>query len=142
MQVTAEITGQTACAPNTVAQAPDDTCTAQILNRYGRLLFRRALTEDELKNRLKLSNSQAKASKDFYAGLRYGLASLIQSPDFVFRKETAVSSDGKQYALEPFSRATRLSYLMWNTAPDEELLKAAENGGSPPLRASTSRLTG
>jgi hypothetical protein len=115
------------CAPKS-AKAPDDACTAQILNRYGRLLFRRALTGDELKSRVKLAASQAKASNDFYAGLRYGLASLIQAPDFVFRQETAVSSDGKQYALEPFSRATRLSYLMWNTAPDEELLKAAESG--------------
>jgi hypothetical protein len=128
VQVTAEnYRTKLPCAPKST-KAPDDACTAQILNRYGRLLFRRALTEDELKSRVKLAGSQAKASNDFYAGLRYGLASLIQAPDFVFRKETAVSSDGNQYALEPFSRATRLSYLMWNTAPDEELLKAAESG--------------
>ena len=115
------------CVPKS-AKAPDDACTAQVLNRYGMLLFRRDLTQDELKSRIKLSNVQAKAAGDFYAGLRYGLASLIQSPDFLFRKEIAVSGDGKQYALEPFSRATRLSYLMWNTTPDGELLKAAQSG--------------
>jgi Protein of unknown function (DUF1592)/Protein of unknown function (DUF1588)/Protein of unknown function (DUF1595)/Protein of unknown function (DUF1585)/Protein of unknown function (DUF1587) len=128
VQVTADkYRAKLPCAPKS-AKAPDDACTAQVLNRYGMLLFRRALTQDELKSRVKLSNSQAKAASDFYAGLRYGLASLIQSPDFLFRKEIAVSADGKQYALEPFSRATRLSYLMWNTAPDEELLKAAQSG--------------
>ena len=128
VQVTAEkYRPKLPCTPKS-AKAPDDACTAQVLNRYGMLLFRRALTPDELKSRIKLSNSQAKAANDFYAGLRYGLASLIQSPEFVFRKEVAVSGDGKQYALEPFSRATRLSYLMWNTAPDDELLKAAASG--------------
>jgi hypothetical protein len=115
------------CTPKS-AKAPDDACTAQVLSHYGMALFRRPLTQDDLKGRIKLANSQAKAANDFYAGLRYGLASLIQSPDFVFRKEVAVSSDGKQYALDPFSRATRLSYLMWNTTPDDELLKAAASG--------------
>ena len=115
------------CTPKS-AKAPDDACTTQVLSHYGMALFRRPLTQDDLKGRVKLANSQAKAANDFYAGLRYGLASLIQSPDFVFRKEVAVSSDGKQYALDPFSRATRLSYLMWNTTPDDELLKAAASG--------------
>src|SRR5882757_168988 len=127
-QVTAEkYRAKLPCTPKS-AKAPDDACTAQVLKRYGKLLFRRDLTQDEIKSRIKLSNSQAKAAGDFYAGLRYGLASLIQSPEFIFRKEIAVSSDGKQYALDPFSRATRLSYLMWNTAPDAELLQAAESG--------------
>ena len=127
-QVTAEkYRARLPCAPKAI-NAPDDSCAAQILGRYGKLLFRRPLEPDDLKSRIKLSNGQAKASKDFYTGLRYGLASLIQAPEFVFRKETAVSSDGTHYALEPFSRATRLSFLMWNTAPDEELLNAAASG--------------
>jgi len=115
------------CTPK-AAKAPDDACTAQVLNKYGRLLFRRPLTSDEVKNAVKLSNGLAKSSNDFYAGLRYGLASLIQAPDFIFRMETAMPAGNKQYALDPYSRATRLSYLMWNSTPDEELLQAAEKG--------------
>ena len=115
------------CAPKS-AKAPDDACTAQVLGKYGRLLFRRPLTSDEVRNAVKLSNGLAKSSNDFYAGLRYGLASLIQAPDFIFRMETATQAGDKQYALEPYSRATRLSYLMWNTTPDEELLQAAQKG--------------
>ena len=70
----------------------------------------------------------ATSQKDFYAGLRYGLASLLQSPNFLFRKEMAVPAADKDYTLDPYSRATRLSYLMWDTTPDAELLHAAQNG--------------
>jgi len=88
------------CTPK-AAKAPDDACTAQVLNKYGRLLFRRPLTSEEVKNAVKLSNGLAKSSNDFYAGLRYGLASLIQAPDFIFRMETAMPTGNKQYALDP-----------------------------------------
>jgi hypothetical protein len=115
------------CKPKS-DKAPDDACTGQVLNQYGRMLFRRPLSSDETKNAVKLSNGLAKSQNDFYAGLRYGLASLIQSPNFLFRMETAGPADNKQYALDPYSRATRLSYLMWNSTPDAELLQAAEKG--------------
>jgi hypothetical protein len=116
-----------ACKPKS-DKAPDDACSGQILSQYGRLLFRRPLTSDEVRRAVKLSNGLAKSQNDFYAGLRYGLASLIQAPDFIFRSELAVPAGNKQYALDPYSRATRLSYLMWNSAPDAELLRAAEAG--------------
>ena len=115
------------CAPKD-AKAPDDACTAQVLGYYGRMLYRRPLTQDEIKASVKLSNGLAKSQNDFYAGLRYGLASLLQSPDFVFRMENAVPAGNKQWTLDPYSRATRLSYLMWDSAPDAELLQAAEKG--------------
>ncbi len=134
VQVTAEkYRGKLPCAPKD-AKAPDDACTGQILSHYGMMLFRRPLTNDEIKSRVALSHSLADKQKDFYAGLRYGLASLLQASDFVFRKEMAVpAADKKTYTLEPFSRATRLSYLLWNTTPDPELLDAAQKGelGSP-----------
>jgi hypothetical protein len=115
------------CAPKS-AKAPDDSCAADFLGHYGLLLFRRPLTSDELKSRVILARSMAKSSGDFYAGLRYGLATLAQSPKFLFRKELAVPAGDKAYTLEPYSRATRLSYLMWGTTPDTELLRAAETG--------------
>jgi len=93
------------------------------------MLFRRPLTNDEIKSRVALARGLAEKQKDFYAGLRYGLASLLQASDFVFRKEVALpAADKKSYALDPYSRATRLSYLLWNTTPDHELLDAAQKG--------------
>ena len=115
------------CQPKS-AKAPDDVCATEFLSHYGLQLFQRPLTSEELKTRVSLARTMAKSSGDFYAGLRYGLATLLQSPEFLFRKEIAVSADGKNYALEPYSRAARLSYLMWDTTPDADLLKAAESG--------------
>ena len=114
------------CKPKAVA-APDDACAGEFLGHYGRLLFRRPLTADELKARVSLARAMTKSTGDFYTGLRYGLAELLQSPNFLFRKELAVRA-GESATLEPYSRATRLSYLMWDTAPDAELLHAAESG--------------
>lgn len=116
------------CKPKNAKEA-DDACTSQVLSLYGEQLFRRPLTSDDLKARVALSHDLASKQKDFYAGLRYGLASLLQASDFVFRKEVAVlASDKQSYTLEPYSRATRLSYMLWNTTPDKELREAARNG--------------
>jgi hypothetical protein len=129
VQVTAEkYRSKLPCAPKD-AKAADDACTSQILSHYGMMLFRRPLTNDEVKSRVALARGLAEKQKDFYAGLRYGLASLLQASDFVFRKEVALpAADKKSYALDPYSRATRLSYLLWNTTPDHELLEAAQKG--------------
>jgi hypothetical protein len=127
-QVTAEkFRSKLPCAPKS-ATAADDACMAQVLSHYGMLLFRRPLTPDEVKNGVNLGHTLAKSSNDFYAGLRYSLATLIQAPDFLFRKEEAVPAGKIQYALDPYSRATRLSYLLWSTTPDSELLSAAQSG--------------
>ncbi|WP_084305579.1 DUF1592 domain-containing protein [Bradyrhizobium sp. ARR65] len=115
------------CVPKS-AKAPDDACTPQVLSHFGRMLYRRPLTEDELQSAVNLSHALAESQNDFYAGLRYGLASLLQAPDFVFRMETAVPAGNKQWVLDSYSRATRLSYLMWDSTPDAELLQAAEKG--------------
>ena len=113
------------CKPAAAAQ-PDDSCAAQVFSHYGLMLFRRPLTGEELQSRVKLAASMTKASGDFYTGLRYGLASLLQSSNFLFRIEVAVPAGGKDYKLDAYSRAARLSYLMWDTTPDAELLKAAQ----------------
>jgi hypothetical protein len=115
------------CAPKS-AKAPDDDCAADFFRHYGLMLYRRPLTADELKAQVSLANAMSKKTGDFYTGLRYGLAGLLQSPEFLFRKEVAVNAGGKGYTLEPYSRATRLSYLMWGTTPDTELLHAAATG--------------
>ncbi|MCP5412631.1 MAG: DUF1592 domain-containing protein [Alphaproteobacteria bacterium] len=129
VQVTGEkLRDRLPCTPAR-AKAADDKCAGKILAHYGLLLFRRPLTDAELKSRITLAHTLAARQKNFYAGMRYGLASLIQAPDFLFRKEVAVpDAGGKDYTLEPYSRATRLSYLLWNSTPDAELLSAAQTG--------------
>ena len=114
------------CAPKS-ATAADDVCATEFFNRYGLMLFRRPLSPSELDARLDLARAMTKASGDFYTGLRYGLAQLLQSPNFLFRKERAARNDSS-LTLEPYSRATHLSFMMWDTTPDSALLHAAQNG--------------
>src|SRR3954469_562332 len=120
-----------ACKPKSDKDA-DSACASQVIAHYGELLYRRPLTAEEVADKTKLADALAKSSGNFYNGLRYSLASLLQAPDFLFRIEFAVP-DGKAYTLDPYSRASRLSYLLWNTAPDSELLQAAQSGelGTP-----------
>ncbi|HYJ35113.1 MAG TPA: DUF1592 domain-containing protein, partial [Rhizomicrobium sp.] len=114
------------CIPKT-ALAPDRGCASQILEKYGLLLFRRPLTPEELKARLDAADTATKLSKNFYTGIRYSLTTLLSAPDFLFRAEVAVPQ-GKGYTLDGYSRAARLSYMLWDTTPDKALLDAAGSG--------------
>jgi hypothetical protein len=115
-----------ACAPKS-ATAPDRRCAGQVIERYGRLLFRRPLTQDELKARLDAADRVTKLSGNFYTGIRYSLTTLLSAADFLFRAEMAVPK-GNDYTLDGYSRAARLSYMLWDTTPDSELLDAASSG--------------
>lgn len=128
-QVTAEnYRAKLPCTPRD-AKAHDDACSRKIISHYGLLLFRRPLTGAELDNRAGLSRRITEQTGDFYAGLRYSLSLLLQLPDFLFRSETAIpAADGKRHTLDSYSRATLLSFLLWNTTPDAELLRAAQGG--------------
>ncbi len=117
------------CKPADIKTA-DDACTAAFVREYGRKLFRRPLDEAEVASRVTLARSGATQANDYYAGLKLALTSLLTSPDFLFRVETAEPDPARrrQLRLDGYTKAQRLSYLLWNTAPDEELLKAAESG--------------
>lgn len=115
-----------ACTPKS-ATVPDRGCAGQVIERYGRLLFRRPLTQDELKARLDAADRVTKLSGNFYTGIRYSLTTLLSAPDFLFRAEMAVPR-GDDYTLDGYSRAARLSYMLWDTTPDSELLDAARSG--------------
>ncbi len=114
------------CTPKS-AKAPDRACAGQVLEHYGMLLFRRPLTPDELKARLDAAESATRLSGDFYTGLRYSLTTLLSAPDFLFRAEVATPR-GADYTLDGYSRAARLSFMLWDTTPDMALLEAARSG--------------
>lgn len=114
------------CAPKSVT-APDRDCAARIINHYGPLLFRRPLTPAELKARLDAADAAAKLSNNFYTGIRYSLTTLLSAPDFLFRAEMALPT-ATGYTLDAYSRAARLSFLIWDTTPDAQLLDAARSG--------------
>ncbi len=117
------------CKPANPAQA-DDACARQFIERYGERLFRRPLTEAETLARLKTASIGAQQSGDFYAGLKLALTSLLVAPEFLFRVETAEPDPANrgQYRLEAYTKAARVSFLLWDAAPDVELLAAARSG--------------
>ena len=117
------------CKP-TDAKQQDDACAAQFIRNYGEKLFRRPLTQGEVDGRLKSASVGATQASDFYAGLKLALTSLLVAPDFLFRVETAEPdpANPKESRLDAFTKASRLSFLLWDSPPDAELLAAARSG--------------
>jgi len=117
------------CKPSNPTQA-DDACGRRFIEAYGERLFRRPLTESETLARLKTASTGAKQAGDFYAGLKLALTSLLVAPEFIFRVETAEPdpANRSQYRLDAYSKAARVSFLLWDSAPDQELLNAARSG--------------
>lgn len=117
------------CRPRDEAR-PDEDCARKFLGKVGRLLYRRPVAAAELDELTALAGNSAATLGDFYGGLQAGLASMLVSPRFLFRLETAevdVGIPGRRI-LEPYSKAQRLSFFLWNSAPDIALLDAAERG--------------
>ncbi len=112
------------------AKAPDDACASRFLSETGRMLYRRALTPEELQSRVKVAADAATGLKDFYSGLGISLATMLVSPNFLFREEIAEADPDHagQYRMNAFSKASQLSFFLWNAAPDPELLAAAADG--------------
>lgn len=105
----------------------DSACAAEILGSIGRRAWRRSLSTAELGLVTDLSIDIAEDADSFEEGLLYGLAYLLQSPAFLYREELGAELGGRT-ELTGTELASRLSFLLWNTIPDEELLAAAEAG--------------
>jgi hypothetical protein len=108
----------------------DDSCARQFIEKYGERLFRRPLTKAETLARVKTASMGARRLGDFYAGLKLALTSLLVAPEFLFRVEAAEPdpANPKQQRLDAYSKAARVAFLLWDSAPDEELLTAARSG--------------
>ncbi len=104
-------------------------CGRTILAAFGRRAYRRPLTEAEI-DRLMLLIDEAKgAGGSFDDGLKLALRAILVSPHFIFRVE--IDPDPKSltpHPLSDFEFATRLSYFLWSTMPDDELLALATAG--------------
>jgi hypothetical protein len=108
------------CSP---AGTTDDECTRAFVAQVGLRLWRRPLISEETDALVALARDAATTVGDFYDGLEFALAALLQSPNFLYRTE--LGSSGRY---DDFELATRLSFFLWNTTPDDELLVAAEAG--------------
>lgn len=117
------------CKPKD-AKAADDVCAGKFFARAGRLLYRHPLGKEEVAQKVAAAHESASTLKDFYAGLSASLAQMLISPDFLFRFKT-LEPDPKHPGasrLDAYSKASELSFFLWNTTPDDELLRSAETG--------------
>ena len=118
---------------NLVGCAPSDAkdpCVGDFVDRFGRRAFRRPLSADERTRYLNLVTLGEQEMGSPWDGLEAATAAFLSSPFFLYRDETGAPDpkDSKRYLLDDYALATRLSFLLWNTTPDEELLSAAEAG--------------
>jgi hypothetical protein len=93
----------------------------KVLRDFVRRAFRRRVTAADVKPFVELVKKKLAAKQSFEKALRVGLAAVMVSPDFLFLRE-------KPGQLDDFALASRLSYFLWSTMPDEELLTLAEQG--------------
>ena len=110
--------------------APDDACARHFLADAGRLLYRRKLSDEELTDLVKSAADAAQKAGSFDTGLELTLAGMLQAPQFLFAWEQAEADPDNKDAkrLDAYSKAARLSFFLWDTAPDDFLLTAAERG--------------
>jgi len=91
----------------------------RILRPFVRRAYRRAVTDDDIKPFTDLVQGKLAEKRTFEQAMRAALTAVMVSPDFLFLREKA----GK---LDDFALASRLSYFLWSTMPDDELLALAE----------------
>ena len=117
------------CTPKD-EKAADAACAAQFFSHVGRLMHRRPLTKAELSEYVDEAGKAATSLKDFYRGLAVSIEAMLISPDVLFVVEGDEADPRQPGAkrLDGYSLATRLSLFLWNAAPDDELLRAAEKG--------------
>jgi len=108
--------------------APADGCIAGFLAQFGRRAFRRPLTEAEHARYLAMAGELAQP--DAWEGLRLAVAGMLQSPFFIYRVEIGSPdpADPTRLRYSGYEMASRMSFLLWDTIPDDELLAAAERG--------------
>jgi len=111
-------------------KAADAGCAAAFVQKYGALLFRRPLTAADVAGRVAVANRGATQAGDFYEGLKLSLVSLLMAPEYLFRIEQAEADPTQpgQMRLDGYTKAARISYLLWDSGPDAELLAAAAKG--------------
>lgn len=117
------------CVPVDVAM-PDDACAHEIFSSIGWLIFRRPLTETQVDNYVEAAHTATATVGDFYEGISLSIAAMLTSPQFLFIEQRIEPDPGVRdgYRLDAYSKASQLSFFLWNSMPDAELFAAARSG--------------
>ncbi len=118
------------CFPTNADEAP--ACAREILHSLAQQAYRRPIENDDIEDLMQFY-TQGYRDGGFEAGIQFALERLLVSPDFLFRIEQVPvdQEQGNSYAITDFELASRLSFFLWSSLPDDELLALA---GSEDLR--------
>ena len=108
-----------------------ESCAGEILSRLARRAYRRLVTGDDLDTLLQFyRQGRDQHDGDFDAGIRVALTRLLVDPDFLYRTEVDPPNGTPRapYRLSDLELASRLSFFLWSSIPDDELLTLAEQG--------------
>jgi hypothetical protein len=111
------------CRPT--GPAGERACAQVIIGRLARQAFRRPVTNEDLAPLLKFYE-KGRTADGFEGGVREAIAAILVSSDFLYRAESAPVAEARE--VTPLELASRLSFALWSSLPDERLLKLAEQG--------------
>ena len=106
------------------------TCASIILKRLATQAYREPASSGDIEPLVKFYEQGRSQGGDFESGIRLALQAILASPRFVFRfeEEPATVRPGQPFRLSDTDLASRLSFFLWDSLPDAELLRAAANG--------------
>ena len=115
------------CRPTSTVQ--ERSCAESILARLATQAYRRPLDEEDVSDLMGFY-TQGAAEGGFEVGVRMALQALLASPEFLFRLERRPigAEPGEDHRLSGVELATRLSFFLWSSAPDAELIEAGASG--------------
>jgi mono/diheme cytochrome c family protein len=115
------------CRPSSAAE--ESPCARKILSTLARQAYRRPLTEADTERLLNFYQA-GRAQGDFEDGIERGLEFVLAHPEFVFRTETTPANikPGQPYRINDLELAARLSFFIWSSVPDDQLLRLATQG--------------
>src|SRR5262249_42870633 len=115
------------CRPTAASQ--EEKCASEILSRLAKQAFRRPVSTEDMEG-LMVQYQEGRKDADFETGIRTALQATLADPEFVFRFERVPrnAKPGESYRISDVELASRLSYFLWSSAPDEQLLNVASQG--------------
>jgi mono/diheme cytochrome c family protein len=115
------------CRPSRAAD--EEPCSRQILSALARRAYRRPATENDVKT-LMTFYQMGREGADFDRGIEMALRRILADPQFLYRREAepATVVAGAPYRIHDLDLASRLSFFLWSSIPDDELLTIASKG--------------
>jgi Protein of unknown function (DUF1592)/Protein of unknown function (DUF1588)/Protein of unknown function (DUF1587)/Protein of unknown function (DUF1585)/Protein of unknown function (DUF1595) len=115
------------CRP--AAEAEEIPCAKKIISTLARQAFRRPVNDADLEDLLSMYQA-GRNERDFDSGIRMAVQAMIANPGFVYRFERTPGgvAPGRNYRVTDLELASRLSYFLWSSAPDSQLLTVASQG--------------